>query len=64
MASNLNITFGSTPTTVTVPIPAALSGDAVAASRNIFLAGSFSYTDSTGALNVIPASQISKIVAS
>jgi hypothetical protein len=60
MPTTLSITWGTGPTTTSVPIPAGI--DYSQATRNIFLGGGF-WTTIAGVLTFIPASEISEITA-
>jgi hypothetical protein len=58
--STLTVSYG-TSSTQSVAIPSGI--DWTQAARNIFLGGGFSFTDATGLLTFIPASQITKVTA-
>jgi hypothetical protein len=65
MLTTLSITWGSGPTTTSIPIPSGL--DYSLAVRNIFRAGGFWYTPtsgpSAGVVSFVPTSQILQIEA-
>ncbi|MFZ0520331.1 MAG: hypothetical protein WAL95_04875 [Candidatus Acidiferrales bacterium] len=64
-STTLSISWGSGPTTTTIPIPANV--DYSQATRNIFIAGGFWYTPasgpSQGVLSFVPVSQITSVTA-
>jgi hypothetical protein len=65
-ATQLTITYGTTPSTVTIPIPKADGQTAIDPSlaiRNIVLAGFVQFVDANGLQTFIPLAQISKITA-